>query len=277
MEILLQQSLDTYQNALAMFKPYATVLMISGGTDSITAAEVSKTLQIKVDFVLHGHTGTGIKETLEYVRSIAHLYAPRYIEASAGDSYEEYILRKGFFGQGDTAHNYSYHILKRGVFQTALYQWIRQKKRNRNILLLNGARIHESGRRKHNLNKVFNVDPSVKSNIWVNIIHNWTGKECKDFLADQKAQINPVTQKLCRSGECLCGTMQTKAEAEEIGFYYPEWEKWRRDLEGRAREKGFNWGWGENMPKVNKYQLPMFSDFQPACVRCIEENSDGNA
>lgn len=274
MNLLLQESLDTYNQAVAQFQPYAVVLMLSGGTDSMTAAEVTRTLNIKVDFVLHGHTGTGIRETLEFVRSVAHLYGEKYIEASAEQAYEQYVLRKGFFGQGNTAHSYAYHILKRQRFQAALSKNIRFGKRGRNILLLNGARIHESGRRKHNLNKVYNVDPSVKSNIWINLIHNWTTSACKVFLHDQKAPVNPVTQKLCRSGECLCGTMQTKAEAEEISFYYPEWGEWKKDLERRVREKGFNWGWGENMPKVNKDQLPLFSDFQPACVRCMEESND---
>lgn len=276
MNSLLKQSLHIYEQAVADFKPYAVVLMVSGGTDSITAAEVAKALGMKVDFVLHGHTGTGIRETLEFVREVAPLYASQYIEASAGTAYEDYVLRKGFFGQGDTAHNYAYHILKRGVFQAALSKYIRHRKRNRNILLLNGARINESNRRKHNLNKVFNIEPIVKANIWVNIIHHWTGQQCKDFLTDQKAPINPVTQKLCRSGECLCGSMQTRPEGEEIAYYYPEWGKWRDDLERRVFKRGFNWGWAERMP--NKYQLPiLFDDFQPACVRCVEENQDDNS
>lgn len=259
----LQQSMEIYQEAVATFKPYAVVLMLSGGNDSLACAEVARQLGIKVDFVLHGHTGTGIQETLEHVRKIAPLYGGQYIEASAGNAYEEYVLRKGFFGIGNTAHSYAYHILKHQRFQTAISQHIRHKKRGRNVLLLNGARLHESNRRKHNLTQVFNIDPSVKSNIWVNLIHHW--KEVKDFVAD--APINPVTQKLCRSGECLCGTMQSKAERVEIAYYYPEWDKWMSGLEQQAKERGFTWGWGEHSYKPNKHQLSLF---QPACVSCKE-------
>lgn len=273
MNATLQRSKEIYDEAVTKFPPYATVLMVSGGKDSMTCATVAKALGIRVDFVLHGRTGTGIEETLDYVREQAPSLGGKYIEADAGNAYEEYVLRKGFFGKGVQAHAFTYHLLKRGRFQAAISQHIRRRHRGRNVLLLNGARIEESDNRKNNLTEIINVDPSVKSNIWVNLIHHWSGVECNDFLADQKVPPNPVTQKLCRSGECMCGTMQSKADATEASYYFPKWGEWLESLKRRVADAGFPWSWGESMPKGWKkgqeVQLPLFADFQPACARCL--------
>lgn len=269
---LLKESKEIWNEANTNYKPYAVVLMVSGGKDSITAAEVTKTLQIPVDFVLHGNTRTGIQETLDYVRNIANNYAPKYLEADAGDAYINYVLRKGFFGTGPLAHSYAYHLLKHQRFISTISSEIRQRKHKRNILLLNGARLDESENRRNNLTKTMNIDPVVKSNIWVNIIHHWTQKNCNDFLTDQKTFINPVAQKLCRSGECMCGTMQSKADAIEAAFYYPEWGKWLDDIKTQVAALGFNWTWGEKVPKQRKGKI---NEFQPACTSCnikFEEN-----
>jgi 3'-phosphoadenosine 5'-phosphosulfate sulfotransferase (PAPS reductase)/FAD synthetase len=272
MDDKLQRSKEIYQQAVAQFQPYAVVLMMSGGNDSMTAAAVSRALAIPVDFVLHGITGTGIHETLAYVRQQGPAFGARYIEADAGDTYEKYVLRKGFFGQGRVAHSYTYHLLKRQQFRSAISRHIRQRKRNRTVLLLNGARLDESDNRRHNLSEVYNVDPDTSSTVWVNLIHHWSGSDCKEFLADQKVTPNPVTQKLCRSGECLCGTFQNQATRTEASYYYPEWGQWLDGLEKKVHEAGFTWGWGENMPReyrqIKAGQLPL-PDFQPACNRCL--------
>lgn len=270
----LVRSQEIYNEAVAQFRPYAVVLMLSGGNDSITAAEVTRALRLPVDFVLHGVTGTGIQETLEFVRRVGPTYGARYIEANAGDAYEQYVIRKGFFGRGRMAHTYAYHILKHQRFAGAISRHIRQHKRGRNIILLNGARLAESENRKHNLSQVFNPDPSTASTIWVNLIHPWSKQDCEVFLADQKSHANPVTQKLCRSGECLCGTMQDKATAIEAAFYFPRWGEWLDGVRQRVFAAGHTWDWGEDVPKrvaqekAGQIAIP-FPDFQPACVRCL--------
>jgi 3'-phosphoadenosine 5'-phosphosulfate sulfotransferase (PAPS reductase)/FAD synthetase len=245
--------------------------MVSGGNDSMTAAEVTKALNIPVDFVIHCRTGTGIPDTTEYVRSMAEKYGA-YIEESAGDKYEKYVLRKGFFGRGRIAHTYAYHLLKSQQFRKAISRHIRQRKRNRTVLLLNGVRVDESENRKYNLPDTINIDPSSKNNIWVNIIHHWTKQDCTDFLDSCAIKRNPVMQKLCRSGECMCGTMQEPAARVEASYYYPEWGAWLDELESRVIQD-FPWRWGEDIPRgwiqEQNGQLQLFPDFQPACQSCL--------
>lgn len=73
----------------------------------------------------------------------------------------------------------------------------------------------------------------------------------------------------CRSGECMCGTMQSMQTRMEAAAIYPEWGAQLDDLERRVRAK-HGWGWGETMPKpADPRQVEMF---QPMCVGCARDN-----
>ena len=58
-----------------------------------------------------------------------------------------------------------------------------------------------------------------------------SGPSTSPFLAREAICINPVAIELCRSGECMCGTMQTQAERREASAIYPEWGSWLSELE----------------------------------------------
>lgn len=267
----MKQSREIISQAIADYKPYAIVAMFSGGDDSLTALTVARTLGVQIDYILHAHTNTGIPDTLHYVRRYANDSGIAYIEESAGDVYEKYVLRKGFFGRGKIAHTYAYHLLKHQPFRSAVSKYIRKRKRGRNVLLINGAREGESDNRaEHTSAQVIRPDGP---NIWVNIINHWTKAECRNFLHDKKIQRNPVTERLCRSGECMCGTMQSKEQRMEAAYWYPKWGAWVDELETRVQEK-FPWGWGEEAPQYWKHikagQIPM-DGFLPMCHGCTRE------
>lgn len=268
---MLESSREIIQQAIAQYSPYAIVSMISGGKDSLAAYLVAKELATPITHILHGVTGTGIKETTEFVRQFAEGESPTYIEANAGDRYERYVRRKGFFGVGAQAHGFAYHVLKRECFSTALSHNIRHGKRNRPILLLNGARVQESARRARNLSNPIRADGN---NIWVNVCHDWSKEQRDDYLDRTNAPVNPVTVKLCRSGECLCGTMQNKATREEVSFYFPEWGQWLDELEAPVKAR-FGFGWGEQTPGwVAQEQAGQMRLFRPMCVDCLDEGED---
>lgn len=271
---ILESSREILTKAIADYDPYAIVVMTSGGNDSLCAYYVTRALGVTPDYILHGRTGTGIPETTEFVRSWAIQQGIDYIEADAGTAFDDYVLRKGFFGRGRTAHTYAYHVLKAQPFRTALSHNIRKRKRNRNILLINGARIEESANRKANMTTPVRHDPASKSNVWVNVIHHWDKEQRDAFLADVKAPCNPVTKELCRSGECMCGTMQELQARTEAATLFPRWGAWLDDLEARVRQQGFTWGWGEGVPKdwqmeqQGQMRLLGEAEFQPMCVSC---------
>ena len=119
----------------------------------------------------------------------------------------------------------------------------------------------------------YKVDPSQKNNIWVNIINEYTKKDCLDFIEGNGIERSPVAKNLCRSGECMCGTMQSQGDRFEASFYYPKWGAWLDNLEKEVMKK-FPWKWGEN---INKYHLAEMNGqlnmFKPMCQDCkISEN-----
>lgn len=268
---LLARSQEIIQRAIADHPPYAVVLMFSGGDDSLTAYHVTKALNVPLTHMMHGVTHTGIKETTEFVRRFGAESGLRYFEADAGEAYEKYVLRKGFFGIGNIAHEFAYHKLKHGPFKAAISREIRHKKRNRNVLLVNGARWQESQNRKRMKDNPITVDSSVQSTIWVNVINDWSKVDCLDFIEGEPR--NPVTDLLHRSAECLCGSMQFPytETRKEASFWFPEWGRWIDDLEQRACSRGFCWGWGEDLPdkvKAEKKRGKLQHPDQPELPMC---------
>lgn len=267
MDELIIGSKEIYEKAIADFKPKAMVLMFSGGDDSLTTYHVAKELGIKFDFVIHGNTRTGIEETTEFARKKVEQMGDRYLEADAKDAYEKYLFRKGFFGVGERAHNYSFHVLKMTHFRTTVSQNLRQRRRNFPILFINGARRQESENRMKNMVNPIKHDPAQKNNIWVNLINEWSNSECKDYLSGNAIERNPVSVNLCRSGECMCGTMQSKGDRQEASFFYPDWGKRLDELERKVKAL-HGYGWGENKPKQK--ELVSADVFQPMCVGCTK-------
>lgn len=268
---LILGSKEIVDRALKEYPPVAKVLMMSGGNDSVTTYYVLKELGVKLDFILHANTYTGIPETTEFVRKFAEDESVPYLEASAEGKYEEYVRRKGFFGQGSKAHSYSYHILKQDPFNHQLSKHIRKGQRNCKILLFNGVRSEESKRRAKHLSNPIKPQTNARSNIWVSPIVHWTKADCKGYLGQGGCKLNPVSQILCRSGECLCGTMQNQEVRREASYWYPKWGEWLDNLEAEVKLK-FPWGWGESIPKdfehPDKPQATPDNE-QPLCASCL--------
>jgi 3'-phosphoadenosine 5'-phosphosulfate sulfotransferase (PAPS reductase)/FAD synthetase len=241
--------------------------MVSGGKDSMCSNAVAREIGIPINLVIHGNTRTGIPETTEFVRAQFSSQSDcDFAEADAGSAYEAYVLRKGFFGKGINAHGHSYRILKATPFRKVISGKIRQGKRDRRILLLSGTRKDESANRMAHL-QIFRRDPASPNNIWVSLIHNWTAADRDQYLESRNIPINPVSIQLCKSGECMCGTMQSKAQRMEAAVLYPHWGRWLSDLETEARRlHGF--GWGEDFPK--KMRPSSSEAFQPMCVDCLK-------
>jgi 3'-phosphoadenosine 5'-phosphosulfate sulfotransferase (PAPS reductase)/FAD synthetase len=261
----LQLSAERMRRVIAETDPTHVVATVSGGRDSACEVQVAMDLGIKIDLILHCRTGTGIPQTTQHVVDHYGNLGPDFVVADAGDAYEQYVMRKGFFGVGRQAHNFSYRILKADPMRKAISREIRKGRRGIRVMLLNGARAAESDNRRKHL-KETRLD---KGNLWVNIIHDWTAQDRDQYLAKRETPINPVAVQLCRSGECMCGTMQSQGARNEAAAIYPEWGAWLKDLEARAKAK-HGWGWGEPMPKpVDARQIDMF---QPLCIGCARDD-----
>lgn len=274
----IKESREVIEKAMIDHQPYATVALFSGGGDSLGMAALLKILGVRVDYIMHGITGTGLPDTLEYVRKIKDHLPGEYIEASAGDAYERYVLRKGFFGRGMTAHAYAYHVLKSDAFEKAMSKYIVQRKRGRKILLFNGVREDESDNRSKNYDgQLINIYPRKPNNIWVNVVYWWSKKELAELVEELSLERNPVSLALNRSGECYCGTSQNQADRLLASQFNPEWGKWLDDLERRVIANGFPWRWGQEISKsVIMERDGQINMFMPMCVGC-KSNSKGKS
>lgn len=269
LERAMQLSAERIERVISQVKPTHIVATVSGGRDSAAEVELARELGVKIDLILHCRTGTGIRETTEHVVNHYGNLGPDFVMADAGTAYEEYVMRKGFFGIGRTAHNFSYRVLKATPMRTAISKAIRKGRRGVRVLLLNGARASESENRQRNLAET-RADPASPGNLWVNAIHDWTAGDRDRYLRLRGTPINPVAVQLCRSGECMCGTMQSMQTRMEAAAVYPEWGGWLNDLERRVRAK-HGWGWGETMPApVDPRQIDMF---KPMCAGCAQDET----
>lgn len=282
-----QQALDStrriWEDAQRQYpNPFAIVLALSGGNDSRATYYAAKALGINITHILHIRTGTGIQQTTDWVRWFANDYAKLpYLEGDAKDRFERRVLGHGFIGRGLDAHAIAFHLLKRDVL-TATLATIRQRKRNRPILILNGARQSESLNRGKNLTQAIRPDTPGSSNVWVNLLQHWDKPHCTSICEAHNAPQNPVARELCRSGECMCGTTQEPAARAEASVLYPEWGAWLDDLEQRVMAR-FPWGWGQPIPKSwsaeKAGQLRLFgaTDFQPMCTSCTAQEATHDA
>lgn len=267
MELTLNKSIELskiiYDDAVKKYNPKATIAMVSGGNDSATIYYLAEEFGINLDATLHINTRTGIRETTEFVRETFD----GLIEVDAGTAYEDYVLRKGFFGVGIQAHAISYHILKAGPLRKAISHEFRKRRRNYPVFLLNGRRSDESANRKGRNLSVVDRDLSMPNNIWVSIIQHWTQENRDEYLKARRVECSPVAKAICRSGECMCGTMQSQAERIEAATIYPEWGKWLKDLEAEVNKK-FPWKWGQQPDRSHfNGQQDLF---QPMCTDCLK-------
>lgn len=271
MHELLEKSRQLYDIAVSTYKPKAVILMFSGGDDSLATYEVCRRLGIRLDAVLHGYTRTGITETTAFALNTANKNGDRCLIADAGTAYVDYIIRKGFFGKGLSAHAMSYHVLKATPFRKTVSRYFRKGRKKYPVLLLCGARWQESRNRNRMKDNPISFDKAAPNNIWLNLINDYTKDDCLSILDGVRR--NPVAVQLCRSGECMCGTMQSEAEYQEAKAMYPDWG-WYMD---RIRSIGLSrhgWDWGQNKKKSPGPETNIqLSSFQPMCVGCTNKKS----
>lgn len=256
------QSAFYARTAIEWYAPKHIVTMVSGGNDSAACHALAVELGLPITMTIHGRTGCGLRGTQDFVEAHYGNDAPLLI-ADAGTAYEDYVLRKGFFGKGRAAHGFAYRVLKAQPFRKLISKELRQGKSNTPILLLNGAFRAESDNRMATLRRA-RADPASPMNIWFNLIHDWTPAIRDEYLRSRNVPVSPVAKALCRSGECMCGTMQTDAERIEAEAFDPSWGQWLSDLEAEVIQKhGF--GWGRDLRKSIPDQPDLF---MPMCVGC---------
>lgn len=239
--------------------------LFSGGHDSLCALRIASAHPL-FRGVVHLDTGTGIRQTKQFVVETSERFEwTLYIQQPVW-SYEQLIVRYGF--PGAPAHGMMYRYLK----ERPLEQFLANKKAELRasgikkpvIGLVNGMRTLESARRM-GYAKPVRVD---KRGVWTAVVHNWHALDVQAYMTDHELPHNPVKDRLGISGECGCGAFAEPSEKRLIKETFPEQYdrimRWQQ-LVKLASDQGlasipFNhleWGHHDGVPDAQMEMFPM--------------------
>lgn len=229
----------------------------SGGHDSLCAAHLASQLP-GFSGCVHINTGTGIPQTLEFVRETCARYGwPLKVYAPPeGDTYRDIVLEHGF--PGPFAHRFCYTRLK----QRALRVWKREHAGR--ILLVTGVRIYESARRR-----MGHVTPVQRDGRvwWVAPMVHWQSDDKARYMTQHSLPENEVVQIMHYSGECLCGAYARPGELNELRAFFPEVAARIEALQVEAQAAGKHCRWGEPPPDALPEEDPE-QDVFSFCSSC---------
>lgn len=234
------------EEAVKKYNPVKIVLLFSGGHDSLVSSHISSLILKKMGFdfiVYHGDTTIGIPQTQDYVKKVCLEYGwPLEIRKPPSKKlyYENMVKKYGFPGPGQMSHKVMYRNLK----EKALSKFVTHECKNspfsrENVMLISGVRQSESiirmGYKEHT--------QKDDSKIWVSPIFYYSNKDCEKYMTLNQLPRNEVKDKICISGECLCGVYSSFEEYSEIKEAYPDTYKRLTELHEEAKKNGHDWPW----------------------------------
>lgn len=179
---------------------------------------------------------------------------------AAVQPYESFIERLGF--PSPSMHGQMYHLLKKDQIMSF--------ERDHGLRGDGGLVVYAAGRRRQESARrgmVMKNDGYTKQDrhgIYCDLIHDWSREDCGYAREYSGIPRNPVSERLGKSGECLCGAFAKPGDLDDIAYWYPETAAHIRALEVKARANGFPWGWEESPPQwwlaMRKGQCDMFAD-----------------
>lgn len=270
-EVSISRPVEIIRKAIAEYQPKKTLLLFSGGHDSLCSTHCSAQILSKegIDFsVYHGNTGIGIRETREYVHQMCKQFSWALFEGrpARGQTYEDIIRRYGF--PGPATHKYMYRMLKERALRKYVTHTCKSSARAReNVLLLTGIRQSESKIRmgyKEYLKK-------EGSRVWYSPIFFWTNDNISEYMEEHQLPKNPVKEAICISGECLCGAFARKEEWIDIKHRFPEAAREIKRLHKIAIAHGHPWEWASNPNEYYRLTKNTQSDLF-MCVGCEVKN-----
>ena len=271
-EELVDEALSILMEAKKLYKPVKTFVLTSGGNDSTTLMHL---IRPYVDAAVHIRTGIGIPETSEFVREVTASFGLDLIElVTPPEVYRNIVLgetKKGF--PSPNMHYITYHRLKAERIRNLQRDY---SKRGERLLLVSGVRSQESQRRMLGVGKFEHQAPTSTATrcAWVNPIIHWTSFEMNSYRSAFDVLRSPVSDKIHKSGECLCGAFATSDELKELEFWYPETANYIKSLQAEALAMGKEYPyWGHRAGKRPKATGPLCSD----CLFNMDEVDDAKA
>jgi 3'-phosphoadenosine 5'-phosphosulfate sulfotransferase (PAPS reductase)/FAD synthetase len=226
-----QRSKEILKRAAKLHSDHDRVMLaVSGGTDSIVAADIvaryGPEYGIKPDTVVHINTGTGIPQTRLVAKVFAEVHGLEYHEQGyrrEQDSIAHRVLNNGWPGGYGGSPMTGGHGL----------EWANRKDKPMDQVYVDydglqiwtsGARDLESARRSANMVNGA-IDKDRPRRIWVSPIYGWTPEDKVEYLMEQGLPVSVAYLGLGFSGEC------TPCAFDDAGVL--------NDLEGLAPELAY--------------------------------------
>lgn len=224
--------------------------MFSGGHDSLVVLDIVSHHR-GFQGAAHIPTTIGIEETHDFVVETCERFGWLLTEWQGPRSYRSLVMEYGFPGPG--GHLYMYSWLK----ERAVRKLVKANKSHRRerIGLVTGVRKAESVRRMGHVEPIYRIGCQV----WIAPLVDFTDDDKEEYLDLHQLPRNPVVAKLCKSGECLCGSFAKEGELAELAVWYPAMAAEIRELMAVATLFGVPDRWGERPPPKIK---------QMACTDC---------
>jgi 3'-phosphoadenosine 5'-phosphosulfate sulfotransferase (PAPS reductase)/FAD synthetase len=255
---------DILDRAIALHKPTHVFGMFSGGHDSLCSTHLVSQ-HPRFTAAVHINTGIGVEATRTFVRETCDGRGWPLKEYHPPVSYDEIVLKHGFPGPG--GHFYMYVRLK----ERCIEQLVREHKvRHRDkIMLVTGVRASESTRRMGHVEPI----KQRRAMVWVAPIVGWSTETKNEYIDAKGLPRNAVVDKLCMSGECLCGAFAKPGELVEIEAAYPEVARRIDGLEIKALMAGVHAKWGTRPPKAKPVPATTPMDMCWSCEAKREEQA----
>jgi 3'-phosphoadenosine 5'-phosphosulfate sulfotransferase (PAPS reductase)/FAD synthetase len=240
-------------------------ILYSGGNDSTVLAHM---MRHRADFAVHANTTIGVEETRQFVRDTCADWNLELLERTAPVPYRDWVIKHGF--PGPALHFLQYQKLKERPLDEVRRDLITNRRTQR-VLFIAGRRRAESKRR-------IDIPLMEKdgSAIWASPIAMWTKLDMNTYrLMCGDVPVNPVSEKLHMSGECLCGSFAKPNELDEIRMWFPDVAAEIDQLEADVRAAGHKepfcrWGHGQGKPTEKTGKLCTSCDInQPALFEDI--------
>lgn len=237
------------------------VLAVSGGTDSIVAADIvaryGPEYGIEPDAVFHANTGTGVPQSRLTAKLLAEIHDLEYIERGPRrkeDTLAHRILENGWPGEYTGSFATGGHAI----------EWANRKDKPMDALYsdldgmqmwISGGRVNESARRSVNIaDSAIEVKERRNRRVWVSPIHGWTTNEKVEYLRKHGLPVSEAYLVLGFSGECTACSFDDAGLLDDLDLLSPELAHTIRSLTlwlyMRARRgdvdippKKLRWGW----------------------------------
>lgn len=267
----LDRSRDVLRRAARLYDYDHKTIAVSGGTDSVFAADVFCRLApefgLEPDSITHINTGASIPQSRLAARIVADMHGLEFVEQgyrNPQDSLAARVLNHGWPGGYGGSPATGGHGL----------EWANRKDKPMDEiyartdgmqLWVSGARKLESKKRQGNVPDS-GVEQDRPRRVWCAVVGGWTEEEKREYIKRRGLPVSEAYLLLGYSGECVACSFDDKGLltgvdllCPELGYAIRYLAVWLYQRVKRAEvdlaPKRLCWGWGpeEELPELAEY------------------------